>query len=123
MTDLNISGSACSINCNCSRWSSDNYTFIIETWLKKSDYQDLRDSIRPGACGELYKILGRPYFVDKSWDGSNTLTFTPKAGSQLANMRSEKLGYVRNITSSPLPGDKGHIFVKLDCFVSGMGDL
>ena len=124
--DLNISGNNCSIDCWCSRWDVQDYSIIIETWLTKSELQDLRNSIRPGAVGELYKILGRPLYYDSSWDGSNTLKFTPDTNSHstLYKMRGGvKLGYVKNITTSPLPGDSGWINVKLDCYISGSGKL
>ena len=123
MSDLTISGSACSIPCFCSRWSSDNYSFIVETWLTKSQWLDLRDSIRPGAVGILYTILGRPFFADKTWQGLNTLTFTPIAGNQLFKMRKATTGYCRNVTSSPLEGEQGNIWVKVECFVSGNQSL
>jgi hypothetical protein len=123
MNDLTISGSQCSIDCGCSRWDYDSYTFTIESWVTKSNYQDLRNSVRPGAVGELYNILGRPRFYDKSWSAANTLTFTPAAGSLLSKMRRNTTGFCKNIMSSPLEGDKGWIWVKVECFISGTGDL
>ena len=123
MSDLNIVGDSCDINCWCGRWQVDNYTFIIETWLTKTQYQNLRDSVRPGAVGELFNILGKPHFYDASWSTANTLTFTPIAGNLLAKMRKPTTGYCKNLISSPLKGDKGHIFCKIEMVVSGSGDL
>lgn len=111
------------INCWCSRWDVQNYNIIIETWLKKSDLQTLRDSIRPGATGELYKILGRPRFYDKSWTGANTIKLTPNSDFQLYNMREEKLMFIKNIIDSPLEGDSGWIAVKIEGLLSGATSL
>lgn len=122
--DLFISGSTYSINCWCSRWDVQNYNLIIETWLKEGDLETLRNNIRPGAVGELYKILGKPHFYDSSWEAANTLRFVTNANvGNLYNMREEKLGFVRNITTAPLEGSSGWTFVKLELAVSGSGDL
>lgn len=114
------------IPCDCSRWDVDNYSVIIETWLTKSQLKTLRDNIRPGATGELFSILSRPYFYDMSWDGSNTVRFVgnPKYNprweeiSTLPSMRSSTIGYVRNITTHPV-SHTGYIHTKLECYVSG----
>jgi len=124
MTDLVISGNNCYIDCWAGRWDVQNYSVILETWMKKSDLQDLRNSIRPQAVGELYKILGRPLFFDKSWTGNNTLEIIPNANTNLDKMRGKNyLIYVRNIIDSPLPGDSGWLFCKIEGFISGSGDL
>ena len=101
-----------------------NYSFIVETWLTKSESQDLRNSITPGATSELFSILDRPYYYDTTWQGNNTLTFTPTGNSSnLKYMKNETTGFVRNITTSPLEGDSGWIFTKLECYASGSGGL
>jgi len=123
MLDITISGSECSIDCYTSRFDTQNYNIIFETWLKKSDYQDLRNSIRPGATGELYKILGRPRMYDKSWTGSNTIQLIPTAGSNFSTMRGKKVVFIKNISSSPIKGPSGWIACKLECVVSGSGSL
>jgi len=122
------------VDCWCSRWDIQNYDIIIETWIKKDDVQTLQDNIRPGAVGELYTILGKPLYYDKSWDGSNTLRLKPnyhksrntvtglysgEYPTEIPNMRSEKLIYVSNITSTPLEGNKEWINVKIEGKISG----
>jgi len=113
------------IDCKCSRWDVDNYNIVLETWLTKSQLQTLRDNIRPGATDELYKLLGRPKYVDKTWTGDNTLRIVPNpAGSSTLNkMRNEKLIFVKNISDSPIKGDSGWINVKIEGYISGMGAL
>lgn len=105
----------------CSRWDCSNYNLICETWLKKDAFNKLNDNIRPNAVKELYKILGRPKFVDTSWQAKNTIRFKPVAyhQSQLSRMRRETVAYPKSITSSPLEGESGFLNVKLECFVSG----
>lgn len=112
--------------CWCSRWDVQNYNVIIETWLKKSDLQSLRDNITPQAVGELYKILGRPLYYDKTWSAGNTLMVVPNLDnySTIKNMRDgETLIYVKNISDSPIPGASGWLNVKIEGQISGSVDL
>ena len=123
------------IDCWCSRWDVQNYNIIIETWLRKSDANTLQDNIVPGAVGELYTILGRPTYYDKTWSAGNTITFKPnkytkKVGSNLSGdnqstldkMRNETVVYVKNITTHPL-GNCDWIETKLECSISGNQSL
>lgn len=105
----------------CSRWDVQNYNLICETWLKKDAFNKLNDNIRPGACKELYKILGRPRYTDISWQAKNTIRFKPVAyhQSQLNRMRRETVAYPKSITSSVLPGSSSWLNVKLECAISG----
>jgi len=108
-----------------SRWDDDNYNVTIETWLKKSDLQTLRNNIRPGAVGELYNILGKPRFYDKSWKGKNTLKLRPNyssntnSNSNLMYMRNESIIYVKNISDSPVKGPSLWINCKIEGNISG----
>jgi len=121
--DMLITGHSCVIQCWCSRWDVGDYGMILETWLNKSDLQSLRDSITPQAVGELFKILGRPHHYDTTWSGENTIELIPIPDRQLSNMRSKEVVFVKNITDSPVEGDKGWIHVKIECVASGSGDL
>lgn len=124
MEDLEIYYSSLSsphiIDCKCSRWSTDNYSITIETWLTKSQLKTLRDNITPGAAGELYKILGMPTYYDQTWNGSNTIKIAGNASSYLGQgRRSDKIIYVKSISDSPIAGDKGWIFCKIEGYISG----
>lgn len=125
MTDITISGGACSILCWCSRYDVSNYSVTVETWLKKSDLQSLRSSIIPGATGDLYTVLGRPHHYDKTWTADNTIRVIPNDshGSTLDDMRSEKVLFVKNISDTPLEGTSGWLNVKLECLLSGSSDM
>jgi len=123
MTDLIISGNSCYIECFASRYDLQNYNIIIETWLKKSELQDLKDSIRPGAVNELYNIMGRPRFYDTSWRGYNTIQIKAVPGEQTYYMRGNKVVFVKNISSSPLEGPSEWLNCKLECTISGQGAL
>jgi hypothetical protein len=125
MSDLILSGNSCSIRCNCSRFTVDNYNLVLETWLKKSDVQLLRNNVRPGACKDLYSILGLPHNVDTSWSKANTIRIIPNVehGSNLPYMRSEKIGYCKSIQSEPLEGSSGWINVKMEFLVSSTANL
>lgn len=126
------------LDCWCSRWDVSNYSFTIETWLTASQAQTLRNNIKPGAVGELYKILGRPLYYDKTWAAENTLRFYPNryktyelatqtyvssaSMGNLHKMRKSTLGYVKNVTEHPIVGTDW-IEVKLECMMSGSGGL
>ena len=109
------------IDCDCSRWDVNDYGITIEVWLKKSDLQILRRNITPGAVDELYTILGRPTYYDKTWTGNNTLKLLPNIhnDSNLKDMREETIIYVKNISDSPIAGASGYINVKIEGYLSG----
>lgn len=109
------------ICCDCSRWDTDNYNVIIETWLTKSQLQTLRNNITPGAAGELYQILGAPTFYDQTWQGNNTIRLVPVniSLSSLYNMRNGKTIYVKDVSTSPIEGKSGYLSVKVEGYISG----
>ena len=104
------------IDCRCSRWNVSNKSIVIETWLDKSDLQNLRNNIVPGAVDGLYKIMGDEIFYDKTWQGLNTITLRPNEytlrighdiwegnnTSNLKNMRGEITVYPKTITTHPI---------------------
>jgi len=102
----------------CSQWNTQNYNITCEIWLKKNAFTALNDNIRPGAVTEFYNILGKPKYIDTSWQGLNTIRLSPVAGTQLSKMRNEKVVYPKYITSSPIPGASGWINVKIDALTS-----
>ena len=110
----------------CSRWDYDDYSIIIETWLKKSDLDTLLDNIVPGATDVLYQIVGyAPNYYDSTWNSENSVLFYPTPssskmnGSNLYKMRSPKIGYVKHITTSPIEGPSDWMFVKIEANISG----
>jgi len=114
------------ISCRCSRWDVQNYNVIVETWMKKSDLQTLRNNITPQAVGELYNILGKPRYYDKTWQGNNTIKLTPNTShhSNLSKMRDgDTLIFVKNISDSPVKGPSGWINCKIEGMISGQGAL
>jgi len=123
MSDVNIYYSGNSyISCRCSRFDVQDYSVVFETWLKKADMQLLRNNIRPGAVGELYNILGRPRYYDKSWTRDNTIWISSCAGGDRSNipyMRNNVTLYVKNISDSPVKGPSGWINCKIEGMISG----
>jgi len=117
------------LDCRCSRWDVQNYSVIIETWLKKADFQNLVSNTKVGAVGELYNILGKPRYYDKTWQGNNTIRLFPTPScnkmpnSNLKKMRRETLIFPKNISYSPVKGGSGWIQTKIEGYVSGQGDL
>jgi hypothetical protein len=117
------------IDCRCSRWDSDNYQIILETWLKKSDLQLLIDNTTPGAVSELYNVLGKPFHYDKTWTADNTLRIVPveesvsMRSSTLRAMRKPMVIFPKNITYSPMKGANQWNLVKIEGFISGNQDL
>jgi hypothetical protein len=125
MNDLRVYYSSLSsphyVDCKCSRWDISDYSLTFETWLTKSQLQTLRNNITPGAVGELYTILGKPRYYDKTWNGENTIKLVPNINndSTLKSMREEKIIYVKNISDSPIAGTSGYINVKIEGYISG----
>jgi len=103
-------------------WVVDNYNMSVTTWTKKANLAIILSNTVPGAVGELYSILGRPTYYDKTWQGDNTLKFSPitaSCNSTMKTMRREIIAYVKNITTRSIEGIDGWIEIKLDCYVSG----
>jgi len=126
--DLIISGNHCSILGWTKRWSTSNYNIVVETLMIKSDLQDLRNSIVPGASKELYQIMGRKYYYDQTWQANNTLTLIPQSTTQgtLSNMRGEKVVFVKSISDNPCKGklgNDGYLDVKVEFNISGNQNL
>ena len=124
------------IECWCSRWDVQDYSVIIETWIKKESVEILRNSIKPGAVGELYNILGVPRYYDKTWTKANTLVFYPLqytkkvkyedwsegdefTKSNLKFMRDKRIVYIKNLSEHPIKGNSGLIEIKLEGYISG----
>jgi len=136
--DRNNPDSGAFVNCWCSRWSVENYSITIETWLKKDDLQKIRDSITPGACKEMWSIMGLPKFYDTTFQSKNTIKLVPNLykkkvigeepenatiGSNLPYMRREVTCYPVNITTSPVESDKLWQFLKIEFKTSGVSEL
>jgi len=117
------------IDCRCSRWDVQNYSVIVEAWIKKTDMKTLLDNTVVGAVGELYNILGRPRYYDKTWSGDNTLKISPTSNpskmktSKLKRMRKDTLIFPKNISYSNVDGGSGWVPVKIEGYVSGQGSL
>jgi len=113
------------IDCRCSRWDTDNYTVIVESWLTKDQLTELRSHIVPGAAGELYRILGKPFYYDKTWQRQNTLVISSNAEpeemvhSNLANMRDPVTVYVKNYIEHPIEGSSGWTEIRIEGLISG----
>lgn len=109
------------IECWCSRWDTDNYSVIAETWLKEDEYNTIRDNIRPGAVAEMFNVLGKPHYYDKSWSGKNTLRLKPNplSHSTLPEMRKDTIIYVKNVTTYVPEGASGFIYTKIEGQISG----
>ena len=112
------------IDCRCSRWDVQNYSIIVETWIKKSSIQNLRNNIVPGAVGELYTILGKPLYYDQTWEGNNTIRLYPTPSSNymdnstLKEMRRDTIVYVKNYTEHPIP-NTDWVEIKIEALISG----
>ena len=105
------------IECPCSRWDISDYMLTIETILTKSQRDTLYAHITPGAVGELYRILGKSIYYDKTWTGDNTLKIVPISGTNLDDMFSEKIIYVKNYSDSIIGTD--YFDVKIEGYISG----
>jgi len=122
------------IDCRCSRWDQVDWNITVETWLKKDNVQILLDNTTPGAVGELLDVLGSKTHYDKTWSGENTIKLVPNTrkifvmsgsisygtvNSTLRSMRQPTIIYVKNITTSPIEGNRLWMNVKIEGVKSG----
>ena len=105
------------LECPCNNWHQSDYSIMIETILSKSQRDTLFNHITPGATAQLYQVLGKPYYYDKTWSGNNTLRLVPIAGTHLSEMFDEKIIYVNKYSDSII--NKDWIAVKIEGFISG----
>lgn len=112
---------ASSMRCRCSRWDVQDYNIILETWMNKSQFDSVRNNLRPTAVTEFYKLIERTVYCDSTWEGKNTLRLVPDISSQssLSAMRRETLIFPKSVTSSPIEGNRGWIGVKIEGTISG----
>jgi hypothetical protein len=82
------------IICYCTKWDTSNYTYIVETFIRKEESILLRNNIVPGCVKELYRILESPFYVDSTWSDSNTIKIIPLG--HMDDMRNEVTGFVKN---------------------------
>ncbi len=106
-------------DCYCTRWDIDGHQIIVETFMTKTNLNNLRNNNTPGATHELHNILGSPTYVDSTWTDANTIRLLPIAGSNLELKRSPKLVYIKNLSDSPLSSDTGFLHVKIEGNISG----
>ena len=115
------------IDCWCTGWSVNNYTFTLRTCMDKTDYDRLRGNIVPGAVGEMYRILGKPLYYDKTWNGENTIMIKPNDESlwgrmsNLHKMRNDVVLYVKLINEHPITDTLTEL--KIEGMVSGNSRL
>jgi len=105
------------IECPCVRWDTSDYSITIETILDKTDRNTLFTHITPGAVSELYNILGKPFYVDKTFEGNNTIRLAPISGTSLYEIRSEKIIYVKNYSETDI--DPNWLHIKIEGYISG----
>jgi hypothetical protein len=104
-------------DCACCRWDVQDKLIIIETFMTKAENKLLYDSIKPGAVGELYTILGVTKYYDQTWLNANTIKITPlDIGSSLYTMRNEEYIAIKTYTTSPFKGPNKLLNVKIEAF-------
>jgi hypothetical protein len=108
------------IPCNCSSWDSNDQTLTLITWMNKSDATTLRDNIVPGAVGQLYQILGKPHYYDKTWEGGNTIFVVPNVSStsNIKNKYNSTVMYVKDFAVTPIENNKTYLQIKISGYIS-----
>jgi len=123
MTDINISGNSCSINCYTNRWDTSNLGGILETWLTKSEVTDLRNSITPGAVGSFKMVIDNPRNYDATWQGNNTLKISTLDRNNLQYMKNDVVCFVKNISDTPVKGPCGYLDTKIEYVLSSNQEI
>ena len=101
------------VDCWASRWDESNYDVIIEAWMGSGARNALFHNLKPGAVRELYKVLGKPTFIDSTYSSGNTLILQPLASYGLSSLREKRTVAVKNISDTFVTRDKFN--VKLEC--------
>lgn len=86
------------IQCWCKRWDEDNYGIILETFLGSANRNLLFANVVPGAQRELWNILGKPKFIDATYQKQNTLWLQPVSGYGLSGIRRGREVAVKSIS-------------------------
>jgi len=89
-----------SSNVWCTRWSEDKYSVTLEYMAESGTRNNIYNNITPGATRELYNILGKPKYIDTTYNSANTLIVSPIHGYGLSSLREERMISVRNYTDS-----------------------
>ena len=113
--DIYISGcgsSQCYIRSWCIRWDESNFGITIETFLSATCRDLLFSNVVPGAVRELYNILGRPQYIDTTYNSGNTLKIIPSG--HLANLHDVRIIAVKSISDRPVKGPSKYLNIKIE---------
>ena len=100
------------VDCWCTRWDESNYDMTFETYLNKTDRDKLYNNVRPGAVRELYKVLGKPTFIDSTYASANSLIFEPTDGWGVSGVREKRIIGVKTISDTFI--NKDYFNVKVE---------
>ena len=81
------------------RWDEDNWSVVIETFLTDVHRDLLFANVVPGAVAELYNILGRPKYIDTTYNSGNTLIIVPYLPS-ISGLRKTRRIAVKSISDT-----------------------
>jgi len=93
------------IQCWCKRFDEDNYNVVIETFLGSANRNLLFAHVVPGAQRELWNILGKPKFIDATYQKQNTLWLEPVSGYGLSGIRKSREVAVKSISDQLITPD------------------
>jgi len=81
------------------RWDEDNWSVVVETFLTDVHRDLLFANVVPGAVAELYNILGRPKYIDTTYNSGNTLIIVPYLSS-ISGLRKTRRIAVKSISDT-----------------------
>jgi len=100
------------LECNIGRWDENNYDITIETYMVSGVRDTLYRNLRPGAVRELYKVLGKPTFIDSTYCSANSIIISPKGGYNISSIRERRIVAVKSISDTFLT--KNFFAVKIE---------
>ncbi len=89
-----------SSNVWCTRWDESGYSVTTEFIIESGARNTIYENIVPGATRELYNILGKPKYIDTTYDSGNTLRICPISGYGLSSLREERIIAVKSYSDS-----------------------
>lgn len=94
-----------SLDVPVTRWDEDSWGVTLEFFCNASTRNILFNHLIPGQITEQANILGKPTYVDTTYNSGNTLRLDPLASTGLDDLRNERVIGVKSINDTFITPD------------------
>jgi len=88
-----------------SRWDEDNWGVTLEFFCNATNRNTLFSHLVPGQVTEQENILGKPTYIDTTYNSGNTLRINPLDDIGLDNLRNNRVIGVKSISDTFITPD------------------